>query len=78
MAHDELEVRKLLLIYDSTQSEERTCQSATASSLCLAGGSNSYAGNVDPFADLAPGRSPIRRRRTLPVPIRTFKGSKTV
>lgn len=101
---DEDEVRRLIVLYQSIQSDQqqqldRRCLSA--SNIAIASSSNSFnlresssrggrleqrlpnpkqiaGGQHVHFGPLAPGRSPVMKRRTLPSPFPTNRTAKTV
>ncbi|RWS18043.1 protein-tyrosine phosphatase-like protein [Dinothrombium tinctorium] len=83
---DEKEVRKLILVYESLQSSSQdlsgTSRSASASlnnspSRKLLP-STSGSPEKGPFSNLAPGRSPVMKKRTLPTPHKNGKAAKTI
>lgn len=55
-----------------------SASSSSPSSRGGGGGGGGGGSGGGPFGDLAPGRSPILRRRTLPSPTKTVRGAKTI
>lgn len=102
LPEDEEEVRRLIVLYQSIQSDQqqqldRRCLSA--SNIAMASSSNTFnlressprggrmeqrrsnkqmGGQHVHFGPLAPGRSPVMKRRTLPSPVPTNRTANTV
>lgn len=103
LPEDEEEVRRLIVLYQSIQSDQQQQQldrrCLSASNIAIASSSNSFnlresssrggrleqrmsnkqmAGQHVHFGPLAPGRSPVMKRRQLPSPVPTNRTAKTV